>query len=175
MPKKTEIPDFRKIAEEALRGMPEQVGEQARAHFLMSFIKQGFTDVSYIPWPRRKDLESHKMLSQSLALRSSIRVAEATMQIVRVVAGEGLPYAAIHNNGGIITVPVTRKMKKYFWAMFKKTGVERYKWMALTKKKEFTIRIPKRQYIGDSHQLLQDIDKKMMQRIITAQKNMKFN
>src|SRR5690554_4238793 len=88
-----EVPDFRKLAETALKGLPEQVGEKARAHFLQSFIKEGFTDVSFIPWPKGKGDQTGKILSQSLALRGSIRVAQADLKLIRVVAGEGLPYA----------------------------------------------------------------------------------
>ena len=48
MSKKPVLPDFNKIAENALKGLPEFVGEKARAHFLKSFIKEGLTDVSFI-------------------------------------------------------------------------------------------------------------------------------
>ena len=40
-----------------------------------------------------------------------------------------VPYAAIHNEGGKITV--TGKMKKFFWAKFKETGEVGWKYMAL--------------------------------------------
>ncbi len=174
MAKKNEIPDFRKMAEELLKELPQQVAEKARAHFLMSFIKEGFTDVSFIPWPKRKDLEGHKILSQSLALRSSIRIVRADLKLIHIIAGEGIPYAAIHNTGGIITVPVTDKMRKYFWYLYKKTDDAYWKNAALTKKTEFQIRIPKRQYIGDSYALMQEIDRTAVQKIIQIQKNLKF-
>jgi phage gpG-like protein len=169
------IPNFRQMAEDALAGLPEQVGEKARAHFLQSFIKEGFTDVSFIAWPKRKGDQTGKILSQSLALRGSIRVAQADLKMIRVVAGEGLPYAAIHNEGGVINVPVTERMKKFFWMMYKKTEDDKWKWMALTKKEQLTIKIPKRQYIGESYKLMQDIDQMFIKKIIEAQKKMKFN
>lgn len=97
MAKKNEIPDFRKMAEELLQGLPKQVAEKAKAHFLMSFIKEGFTDVSFIPWPKRKDLEGHKILSQSLALRGSFRIARADLKLIHIIAGEGIPYAAVYH------------------------------------------------------------------------------
>lgn len=169
------IPNFRQMAEDALAGLPEQVGEKARAHFLQSFIKQGFTDVSFIPWPKGKGDQTGKLLSQSLALRGSIRVAQADLKMIRVVAGEGLPYAAIHNEGGVINVPVTERMKKFFWMMYKKTGQDKWKWMALTRKKRLRVRIPKRQYIGDSYKLMQEVDRMFIKRINEAQKKLKFN
>lgn len=169
------IPNFRKMAEDALAGLPEQVGEKARAHFLQSFIKEGFTDTSFIAWPKRKGDQMGKLLSQSLALRGSIKVAQADMKFIKIIAGEGLPYAAIHNEGGTITMQVTPKMKRFFWAMYKKTEDEKWKWMALTKKETFSVHIAKRQFIGDSYTLMQDVDEMFLKRIIEAQKNMKFN
>ena len=35
--------------------LPEKAGEKALQFFLASFIKQGFTDTSFIPWVKRKD------------------------------------------------------------------------------------------------------------------------
>ena len=55
-------PDFRKIAEEVMKDLPKKVGEKALQFFLASFIKQGFTDTSFIPWVKRKDDLSHKLL-----------------------------------------------------------------------------------------------------------------
>lgn len=44
--------DVHKLAVEALSGLPKKVGETARAFFLSSFIKEGFTDTSFIAWPK---------------------------------------------------------------------------------------------------------------------------
>lgn len=166
-------PDFRKMAEEALRDMPKDVGEKARAFFLQSFIKEGFTDNSFIAWPKRKDKAPHKLLSQSLALRNSITVDKATLDQIVVSAGKGLPYAAIHNSGGTISVKVTDRMRKYFWYMHKKTGQAKYKWMALTKKERFSIHIPKRQYIGESYTLNQKIDHLFIEAIKKGEKRIR--
>lgn len=46
-------------------------------------------------------------------------------------------YAYIQNFGG--RIPVTGKMKSYFWAKYKETGDVKYKYMALTKKTHFII------------------------------------
>lgn len=169
-----QVPDFEKIARDAMKDLPKQVGELAREHFIKSFVKQGFEDASFMAWPKRKDLLSHKILNGSLALKNSIKVTEANLQQVKVEAGAGLPYAAIHNEGGTITIPITQKMKKFFWAMYKKTGEEVWKYMALTKKENITIRIPKRQYIGTSYALDKKIDQLFIHHIIEAQKNLNF-
>jgi phage gpG-like protein len=173
-PNEIQVPDFRKMAIEAFKGLPEQVGEKARAFFLMSFIKEGFTDSSFIAWPKGKGQNTNKLLSQSLALRGSIKVSQADMKQVVVSAGEGLPYAAIHNEGGTINVKVTDKMKKYFWFMYKKTGDTKYKFMALTTKKTLNIRIAKRQFIGESDTLNKQLDALFVARIIEAQKRFTF-
>lgn len=166
-------PDFQKMAEEALKDLPEKVGEKARAFFLTSFIKEGFTDTSFMAWPKRKDQLPHKILSQSLALRASIKVTQADLKKVIVTAGQGLPYAGIHNEGGTISVSVTERMRRFFWYMFMRTNDEKYKWMALTKKDRLDIRIPKRQFIGQSYILDQQLEKIFIDRIIKVQKTIK--
>lgn len=172
--KKTEMPDFRKVAEEVLKDAPKEVAERARAFFMSSFIKEGFTDASFIPWPKRKDSESHKILSLSLALRNTIKIERADLNRIEISAGKGIAYAAIHNNGGTVTVPVTEKMRKYFWYMYKKTGDAYWKNAALTKKKHFVIRIPKRQFIGNSYQLMKQVDAWMLNNIKKAEKQLNF-
>lgn len=168
------VPDFRKMAEEALKDLPKEVGEKARAFFLSSFIKEGFTDESFIAWPKRKDDLSHKLLSQSFALKNSIQVTKADMQSVEITAGEGLKYAAIHNDGGTITVPVTEKLRKFCWAMFKKTADEKWKYMAITKKDRLVIKIPQRQFIGNSATLDKQLDAFFIQKLKEAEKRLKI-
>ena len=49
--------------------------------------------------------------------------------------------------------------------MYKKTQNEKWKWMALTKKETLTIKIPKRQFIGESETLMNELDKMFIDRI----------
>ncbi len=168
MPKKNidlPTPDFRKLAEEVMKDLPKKAGEKALQFFLASFIKQGFTDTSFIPWVKRKDDLSHKLLNQSYALKNSGKIDKADLNEVNISFGEGLNYAAIHNEGGTITVKVSAKMKRYFWYMYKKTEDDKWKWMALTKKETLTIKIPKRQFIGESETLMNELDKMFIDRI----------
>ena len=100
-----------------------------------------------------------------------------------------VPYAVIHNEGGtIVSNPtITPKMRKYAWAMAyklsgrkrgstgkrgKRTGSDKEaipeeakKWMALalTKKTKIKIRakMPKRQFIGESRELMQKVSKEV--------------
>lgn len=174
MSQNNKIPDFKKMAAEILADVPRDVAEKARAFFLMSFIKQGFTDFSFIAWPKHNSDASHKLLQQSLALKNSIRIEQATMKLIAISAGKGLPYAAIHNTGGTINVTLTDKMRRFFWAMHYKTGDNKWKYMALTKKKNLMIRIPKRQYIGESAELMKRIDQHMAKTLLEKSKQLKF-
>lgn len=65
-------------------------------------------------WARRKfnDDESRGLLSREGTLRRTIK-DEASVTDRSVIFTSSVPYAAIHNEGGTITV--TRKIKKYFW------------------------------------------------------------
>lgn len=66
-------------------------------------------------WARRKfnDDESRGLLTREGTLRRSIKDGVSITDHASVVFTSSVPYAAIHNEGGAITV--TRKMKKYFW------------------------------------------------------------
>lgn len=167
------VPDFRKLAEEVMKNLPKNASEKARAFFIGSFIKQGFTDTSFIPWVKRKDDFTHKLLQQSLALKNSINITQADFKNIEITAGAGINYGAIHNEGGTITVKVTPKMKKFFWAMYKKTEVEKWKFLALTKKENFIIKIPKRQFIGTSDTLMNELDNMFINQIYNYFKNLK--
>ena len=100
-----------------------------------------------------------------------------------------VPYAVIHNEGGTIASnpTITPKMRKYAWAMvYKLSGRKRgstgkrgkraggsreaipeeaKKWMALalTKKTKLKIRakMPKRQFIGESRELIEKVNKEV--------------
>lgn len=175
MAQTNQVPDFEAMAREMLKDAPRDIAERARAFFLSSFIKEGFTDISFIPWVKRMDPETpHKILSASLALRDSVKIQEARFERIEIRAGEGIPYAAIHNNGGTIVVTVTERMRKFFWAMYMKTENDKWKWMALTKNTQLNIQIPKRQFIGESETLNNNVGKWITKHILNAEKNLKF-
>lgn len=173
MAQENHTPDFEALAEELIKEIPKDVAELAKGFFKGSFIKQGFTDSAFMPWPQRKSEEANKILTKSQTLRDSIKVQQATEDEVIIEAGRGIPYAEIHNTGGTINIKVTPKSKKFFWYMFKKTGNEKWKWMAMTKKKTLNIYIPQRQFIGDSQTLMKNIDNYFGKRIIAKFQNIK--
>ena len=115
-------------------------------------------------WARRKhhDDRSRGLLVRTGTLRRSLRAEVTDRRSVRFFTD--VPYAAIHNEGGTITV--TRRMKNYFWVQYmtitgSKDGTPRnnkrnrelsdeaafYKAMAL-KPVGSKIVIPRRQFIG---------------------------
>ncbi len=105
----------------------------------------------------------------------------------RVTVSNDLPYAPVHNWGGQVNPTVTPRMRRFAWAMYynaqggkkKATGGKRkpkkgksapkvetpsaqfWKGMALTKKKKLQVRIPQRQFIGESQELNQRINERI--------------
>lgn len=102
-------------------------------------------------WQRRADgADSH--LIETGKLRRSLR---GRVQGNSVVFVSSEPYAALHNEGGRLVV--TKKMRRYFWAKYYAAGkkgkqANRFKALAL-KKVGSSIRIPQRQFVGDSPQV----------------------
>lgn len=126
------------------------------------------------PWQQRLLEGRGSLLLQSGKLRRSIR-AQVTNNSVSWSSSE--PYAAIHNEGGTITV--TAKMKRFFWAKFyelagkvrhKKNGSTSRSSVKLSKQAEFyrnlalkrvgsKIKIPKRQFLGNAPEVQNAIER----------------
>ncbi|WP_264521189.1 phage virion morphogenesis protein [Flavobacterium sp. N1994] len=161
----TKIPDFNGVAKKLIKDA-QTIAEVEMINFIMgNFEKQGFMDGSLQPWQARKgNTDSGRaILTKSSALRDSISISSSSSK--RVVATATAKHAKIHNEGGILKIPVTAKMKKYFWYMFKKTGQSQYRAMALTKKSYFEIKMPKRQFMGDSATFRATIQNKFIKMI----------
>lgn len=130
-----------------LKDISVELGDE----FDRNFERQAFFNEK---WARRKynDDETRGLLTRTGTLRRSIK-AESTDY--SIIFSSDVPYASIHNEGGTITV--TRKMKKYFWYLYRQltdnykreptTEAEFCKRMAL-KRTGSKITIPKRQFIG---------------------------
>lgn len=154
----TPVPDFDAIKDEVLTKAAPEMAKHAQSFFQSSFDQGGFTDYGFIAWPLRKDSLSHQLMLKSRTLRDSIQIVKADKESIVIEAGRGIPYAAIHNTGGTIHINITDKMRKYFWYMFQKTDEDKWKWMALTKKTSLTVRIPQRQFMGDSETLRKELE-----------------
>lgn len=163
--------------------LPRIVGTKAMQHFRENFARGGFVDRDLEPWEvtwRQKTLsgadgQRGPLLSRTNTLRGRIYFRASAG---RATIYNNLIYAAIHNEGGNITV--TPKMRKKFWAMYyqalravestapkgkrKKTDIrhqnanaesEKWKRMALTKKTQF--KMPQRKFIGPSQTLTNNL------------------
>jgi phage gpG-like protein len=118
---------------------------------LDNWDKQGFQAGSFQPWEKTVEPKPGRSIlvgKQSGRLRRSIRELRTSQSKVEV--GSSLDYAKIHNDGGVIRVPVTDRSRRFFWAQYYRTNDPRWRGMALSKKSAFMIRIPKRQFIGQS-------------------------
>lgn len=117
------------------------------------------------PWPPTKaPVTRGSLLLRSGKLMNSIRPSVVESNRVVISAGnDQVPYARVHNEGGVINVPVTEKMKRFAWAMHykqekkKPAGNTPWKGLALTKKETLTIQIPMRRFMGFSKRLSETV------------------
>lgn len=165
------------------RKMPIRVGNMAKRHFQDNFRKSGFVDGGLHPWPKTKRQLSGgtsaasqhgPLLSNRNHLFSATRY-EASDYRVKVL--NDVPYASVHNWGGKTSPTVTPKMRRFAWAMYYQAGgksgrgtkgrkstekhqskelspeAQMWRGLALTKKTKLKVKIPQRQFIGQSREL----------------------
>ena len=171
------VPDFVKIARELKEKAHRYAGSESVKFFKESFVKEGFTDASFVPWKKTTNpMAGKRTMYNKGTLMQSVRKIEETEK--RVVVESDTAYSEINNNGG--TVTVTAKMKRYFWARYyelsgkvktNKNGkqstskastkankkAEFFKALALMKVGS-KIKIPKRQFMGDSRTMINQFD-----------------
>lgn len=164
------------------RQLPVKIGRMAKDHFQENFRKGGFVNNGLQQWPKSKRQLSGTssaaaqygpLLSGRNHLFSSMKY---TPSDYRVKVANEVPYAAIHNEGGTVNPTVTPEMRRFAWAMFYKASgkkkekrgsilsnpdAERWKALALTKKSKLTVKIPKRQFLGESAELRKSINDKI--------------
>ena len=163
-----------KQVERAMRDeIPRKAAIIAKNHFRQNFRDGGFTDDGLHAWKKTRRQEAGSpykpLTSERNHLMNSVDAVPAPGQVTVV---NPVPYARIHNEGGTIhTNPtVTPKMRKMAWTKaYSIAGVskgdklpkdlpeEARKWraLALTRKEKLNIKIkmPRRQFIGDSKEL----------------------
>lgn len=160
------------------RKLPVMVGAMAKRHFQENFRQGGFVNNGLQKWaPAKRTLQGGSsaadnygtLLSGRNHLFSSIGYKPESGS---VTIGTSVPYAGIHNFGGATHPTVTAKMRGFAWAMYYKNGggvkgqeppqaAQRWKALALTRKQKLNIKIPKRQFIGDSRELTNAIGAKI--------------
>lgn len=104
-----------------------------------NFIQQGR------PKWRNKFIDDGRAIltGKTARLQSQINVVRNDTTST-IAIGSNLPYSKIQQEGG--KIPITPKMRKFFWAKFKETKNVKWKYLAL--KKGSTINIPSRKYLS---------------------------
>ena len=161
-------PDFKKAMSaftKLTNRLPKQIGAMGETFFKESFENQGFTNNTLIPWKGTNGGKKNKFGQKSQGiligtgtLKRSITYAASKGYVEVFVDGSIVPYAKIHNEGGMVTFPITDKSRKFFWFMWFKTKDQMWKNMALTKKTSISFKMPRRKFIGNSAMLNKDID-----------------
>jgi hypothetical protein len=79
---------------------------------------------------------------------------DATESSLRGLIGTGVggrqtvKYASIQDKGDITHPTVTPRLRRWAWAMFYETKLDKYKWIALTKKLRLTVPIPESKWFS---------------------------
>lgn len=178
MGKTNKVPDFSIIGKDLINNASRYAGSESVKFFKESFVKEGFTDTSLTAWKKTSNpMAGKRTMYNSGTLMQSIRKTQETTH--RIVVESNTGYSELHNNGGTITV--TAQMKKFFWAKYyefagklKKTSKGKvsgsqsnqninakamfFKRMAMMKVGS-KIKIPKRQFMGNSHTMMTQFDK----------------
>lgn len=167
------MPDFKAIAAEAIDKSRRYAMVHCLNFFKDSFRKQGFTDQHFEAWQNIVSPDYRPggaLLVSTSFLLESLKVLAGNKH--RLVFGTYAPYATIHNDGGILKIKVTKKSRKYFWYMYKKTSDVKWKYMALTKKDTINVKMPKRQFIGESAKMMDGLDEWFFAFIVQKFKNL---
>ena len=133
------------------RKFPTMAGITAQRFSKDRFVRKNWVDETSEQWkPRKNKAPGSLMVGKgSGRLKKSIRVTKTTRNSVTI--GTDVPYAQIHNEGGVInkTVKVREHNRK------RKGRSEKVK--AHSRKMNTTI--PKRQFIGESKMLLYRVER----------------
>ena len=127
--------------------LPQFVGSTAVSFFKDNFKRQGFLeDTGTKKWQDRKTKEKGRrraILIKSGALRRSVQVKKAgySANKIYVIVGSDMPYAQIHNQGGIINT--TQQVRQH--SRRTKTKIATVK----AHQRNVNTTIPQRQFAGD--------------------------
>lgn len=173
----------KKLDELMKRKMPVLAGRMAKDHYQNNFRQSGFINNGLRSWPKAKRISAGgtsaasqygTLLSSRNHLFSSVKYVPSDY---RVRVANDLIYAPVHNWGGTLHPTVTPRMRKFAWAKYYQSGggqknategtkstkneepAEALKWkrLALTKKEKLNVKVPQRQYLGESKELSEKI------------------
>jgi len=160
---------------DAVRRLPAKLGTEAVNFFRHNFRDQGWNGNSFMPWTPRKGGKDkgRGILIKSGRLRRSIRIARVTSG--SVVIATDVPYARAHNEGfsGMVHVKAHSRNRygkeKVGTGKLTKTGKERMRSVtrvtgtgAVGQHNRY-MKMPRRQFMGDSPFL-----NKRLERVIAA-------
>jgi phage gpG-like protein len=150
--------------------LPKQAKDMGLHFFKSRFRAQGWLDNSFKPWPKRKRVDKKRpgraILMDRGKLRNSIR---ANVNGDTIIFGTDVPYAKVHNEGGTITIGARnqiiahkryRRGKHKGKVLFSKNNKD----ASFAKKvsiKTRTIKMPQRQFMGESAHLNKVINRKI--------------
>jgi len=149
--------------------LPKEVRKIGLQFFLSRFREQGWLDKSFEPWAKRKGKDRRKgraILIDKGRLRNSIR---ADIKGHSIIFGTDVPYAKIHNEGGTINRKGGEKVlafKAYTRGKHKgrtlfHANSERADYAQKAQISDYTIDMPKRQFIGESAHLNKVLKRKI--------------
>jgi phage gpG-like protein len=155
---KIQAPDFFAIAE----ALKTDVRRYAKVYCLQwfddSFQNQGFTDSSFEAWEKRKERDKRAggaILQDTTFLRKSLSVLGETD--TQMEFGTHVPYAGLHNNGERMRVVQNVR------AHHRTRNGKREQVKSHTRK--IDTKYPKRQFIGESAQMMDGLDKWLLNQI----------
>lgn len=146
------------------RTVPQKAAITMVNFFKRNFNVGGFVDVPFKRWKKSTYPGARATMVRSGNTRREIKKIQISESRVVVGIANHNHYAKIHNEGG--KIPITPKMRRFFWAKFKETGKDYWKWLALTKKS--FIEIPQRKIIGDSIALEKTLDRMLISELKKA-------
>lgn len=192
----TNIPNFVKFAADVKRDAARYAGTESVKHFQQSFRDGGFTGDSFSKWKDSRNPVRKTMYSDGTLMRSIHKASESDSKIV---VESQTPYSAIHNEGGdiVVTDKMNRFFwAKYYEAAGIKRGSKAWGnirssdkrgssplskgnlnvvakarfWKKLALMKVGSkIKIPRRQFMGDSPVMISNFDKFLIKLIETKQ------
>ncbi len=140
------------------------------------FIHKNWKDKKTEAWKPRKRKNTGSLMKVSGRLKRSIR--KLAIGRFYVIIGTDAPYAQIHNEGGIIkervkvrahnrtrTLYAKRKRRKEGQSRYTKKKVGSVTMHVRSHYRNMNVKIPKRQYMGNSHALAKHIEIYMLAQI----------
>lgn len=189
MANKFKIPQLDTAVKHAVKDALAIIARDSVLHFQKSFANEGFTDETLTRWQKRKKYSRRggenggvrsvnkyrKILTLTGKLRRSIKITSFSMNSQTIESN--IPYSAIHNEGGVINKEFNRKIMSFSSnGKFAKTKTRKQRSEVSHQQqvtiREHYIRIPKRQYMGNSRILERRSQAKFIAKINTAIKNL---